>query len=74
MEILKLFFILLKDIYKTFSLAKCDIFDIIEIIGFGLIINSLYGILKLNDMTDWYLLLLSLYGTLKAKHFKEKKC
>ena len=47
----------------------------IEIIGFGLIINALYGVYKLHDISDLYLLIVVLYGTLKIKHLKkDRKC
>ena len=75
MIIIKIFFVILKDIYKIGKLTKCDIFDIIKVVGFGLVINALYGIIKLHDFVDIYVLIVSIYGTLKAKHSKkEKKC
>ncbi len=66
----------LKDIYKTFTkLTKCDVLDIIQLIGFGLIINGAYGFYKELNLSDLFLVLGALYGTLKAKHSsKENKC
>ena len=74
--IIKIILILFKDFYITITkLTNCDSFDIMEIIGFGLVINSLYGVFKLHDIFDMYLLIASLYGTLKIKHFKkENEC
>ena len=70
------FFGVLKDIYMTFiKLKKCDFFDIMELIGFGLVINAIYGFLKDYDAKDFLILIVVLYGTLKAKHFKKDyKC
>jgi len=74
--VFKLPFIILKDIFKTFyNLTRNDAYDIIEIIGFGLIINSIYGVYKLWNISDFILLICSIYGTLKIKHKKkEMKC
>ena len=65
-----------KDIYETFAkLKKCDFFDIMELIGFGLVINSLYGFFKDYDTKDFFILATVLYNTLKIKHFKkDHKC
>ena len=72
----KIVFAILKDICSIFSnLTRCDTYDIIEIIGFGLTINSLYGVYKLADISDLILLVCSIYGTIKIKHKKkEMKC
>ena len=74
--VLKLVLNLIKDFYITIiKLTKCDSLDIMEIIGFGLVVNSLYGVFKLHDIFDIYLLIASLYGSLKVKHFKkDSKC
>jgi len=57
------------------KLKKCDFFDTMELIGFGLVINAMYGVFKDYDVKDFLFLLIVLYGTLKAKHFKkDHKC
>ena len=56
-------------------MTKCDTFDIMGTVGFGLVVNALYGIYKLHDIDDFFLLMFVLYGTLKVKnHKKDKGC
>jgi len=75
MIIIKIILIVFKDLYRTFTkLTMCESFDIMEIIGFGLIINAIYGVFKLQDRPDFLLLFVSLYGTLKTRDKKEKRC
>lgn len=66
----------IKAIYNIFAkLTKCDSYDIMEIIGFGLVVNSLYGLYKLKDLNDLFLLIFVLLGTIKIRHKKrEEKC
>lgn len=46
-----------------------------ELIGFGLVINALYGFFKDYDIKGILILFTVLYGMLKTKHFKkDHKC
>lgn len=79
MNIIKTFLILifyfLKDIFKTFTkLTMCDTFVIMEIIGFGLVVNALYGFYTKPNYDDLILIISVLYGTLKIKHKKDERC
>ena len=75
-KIFQILFAIIKDIYKTTLLSKCEIFDIMEIIGIGLLVNALYTVFSTGANANIiYLFVVSLYGTLKARYFKkEKKC
>ena len=75
MKNVKLLFIILlitiEDIYKTIvKLTKKDLLDIIELVGFGLVINSLYGLTSSFNLKDLIVLLIALYIALKVKHSK----
>ena len=75
MKNVKLLFIILliaiEDINKTIvKLTKKDLLDIIELVGFGLVINSLYGLTSSFNLKDLIVLLIALYIALKVKHSK----
>lgn len=73
--IFKILFLLAKDIYKTFTgLTMCDTLDIIELIGFGLIVNAIYGFMKEPNVLDFVYIIAIAYITLKAKKRKDIKC
>ncbi len=74
MKKLKIVFNFIKnDIITTFSkLTKSDIFDIIELVGFGLIVNGIYGFYREHSLQDLALVIFVLYGTLKIKNKKRK--
>lgn len=60
-----------KDVFYTFSnLTKEDLLDIIEIVCFGLVINSLYGLANSLNLVDFTLFIISLYGALKSRQSK----
>ena len=63
--------IAIEDIYKTIvKLTKKDLLDIIELVGFGLVINSIYGLTSSFNLKDLIVLLIALYIALKVKHSK----
>lgn len=73
-KILNFLLLIIKDVYITVThLTKEDIFDIMEIISFGLVINSLYGLTSSLNLTDFMVLSISLYIALISKQMKRNK-
>lgn len=70
--LIKILIITIEDIYNTVTkLTKKDLLDIIELISFGLVINSIYALTGSFNMKDLAVLLISLYIALKVKHSKK---
>lgn len=67
---------LIKDIYGLIKLQeRCDIYDMLQIISFGLLINALYGVMKDLNGTDVYITLMTSYAIMRLrKDMKEHKC
>ncbi|MCT7563312.1 hypothetical protein N5U23_04700 [Aliarcobacter butzleri] len=66
----------IKDIFITFfELTLCETLDIIKLIGFGLLVNGIYGFYKCINLGDFILIVGVLYGILKVnKKIKELEC
>ena len=66
----------IKDIFITFfALTLCESLDIIKLIGFGLLVNGIYGFYKEINLGDFILIVGVLYGILKVnKKIKELEC
>lgn len=66
----------IKDIFITFfELTLCEALDIIKLVGFGLLVNGIYGFYKEINLGDFILIVCVLYGILKVdKKIKELKC
>lgn len=55
--------------------SRCDVYDILQIIAFGLMINSIYGVMKDINWSDFYITMTTSYAIMRLrKDIKEHKC
>lgn len=80
MEFLKnlarLLVLFIGDIYSLVrGQERCDIYDMLQIISFGLLINALYGVMKSFNLGDLYIVIVTSYAIMRLrKDIKEHKC
>jgi len=54
---------------------RCDVYDMLQIISFGLLINALYGAMKSINVSDLYIVIVTTYAIMRLrKDIKEHKC
>ncbi len=76
---MKIYNIIIAFILNFYYLLKgeeeCDIYDMLQIIAFGLLINALYGFMHNLNLVDLGIIAASTYGIMMLrKDIKDKKC
>jgi hypothetical protein len=54
---------------------ECDIYDMLQVVAFGMLINALYGVMHSLNVGDLIITLMSSYGIMRfRKDIKDNKC